>query len=138
MISYINAQLVTWANAKRSNYLRGLGYASVCPMFRDMQHGGAYRSTVPRGVSLTDRTVVADMDAAVARLSPDWYRYVCEWYIVGGTAEAIAGRLGMSRRTLYDRLDALHAHMLGLLNDVAAGVEAVQVPRHRIDHRLTA
>lgn len=122
MIEYVHTQLSIWGRAQRCGAREGLGYPSVCPMFRDVRHGGAYGSAPPPGVSLIDRQNIDDTAEAVRRLSDEHRRLVAEYYIVGGTAVAVAARLGIARQRLYERLSAVHAQMLGLLNDVVAGV----------------
>lgn len=122
MIPYVDAQLAIWGKAQLRDARKGLGFSSVCPMFRDMKHGGVYGSQVPCGVSLTDLENIADTDVAVSRLPIEQRQLVVEFYVVGGKIESIADRLGIAKRTLYDRLHVLHQQVLGLLNDVAAGV----------------
>lgn len=122
MIDYIHVQLAIWGKAHGSDSRRGLGWPSVSPMFRDVKHGGVYGSTPPIGVSMTDRENIADTAAAVARLEAGKRQMVVEYYVVGGTGEEVAARLGMAKRTLYDRMHSLHQELLGLLNDVVAGV----------------
>ena len=91
-------------------------------MFKDTRHGGVYRSAPPLGVSITERSNVEDTDRAVQRLDRVQRQLVVEYYVVGGTGEQVARRLGIGRQRLYERLAVLHATMLGLLNDVIAGV----------------
>lgn len=122
MIDYINVQLTLWAKAQSAEARKGLGFSSICPMFRDVKHGGVYGSAPPVGVSMTSRENIDDTAEAVRRLDAAQRQLVVEFYLVGGTGEEIGARLGMAKRTLYDRLHVLHQEVLGLLNDVAAGV----------------
>ena len=136
MIDYIHVQLTLWAAAQRQDARKGLGYASVCPMFRDVKHGGVYGSAPPVGVmTITAKENVADTAAAVARLDAPARQLVAEYYLVGGTGDEIAARLGLARRTLYDRLHMLHQALLGLIQDVIAGVGAP--PEKSVDTRRT-
>jgi DNA-binding NtrC family response regulator len=64
---------------------------------------------------------VRETDQAVSRL-PEADRALCvQFYQHGGTAVAVAGRLGIARQRLYERLDAVHREVMGHLNDIAAG-----------------
>lgn len=122
MIAYVSTQLSIWGKAQRSGARSGLGWPSVCPMFRDVKHGGVYGSAPPVGVSMTNREAIDDTDAAVQRLAADMRQLAVEYYVVGGTGDVIAARMGISKRTLYYRMDRLHHALLGMLLDVVAGV----------------
>lgn len=119
MIPYIDVQLSVWGKWAVRNSSKGLGYPSVSPMFKDAQHGGTYGSQLPPGVS--DCEYVRETDLAVQRLAELDRALVVEFYQVRGTAADIASRLGIARRTMYDRLDAVHRAVMGHLNDLAAG-----------------
>lgn len=121
MIDYIHTQLSLWGKAQLSDARKGLGFANVCPMFRDVKHGGVYGSSPPLGVSMTARDNIDDTGAAVQRLGVVQRQLVVEYYVIGGTGDAIASRLGIGRQRLYERLHVLHQDVLGLLNDVCAG-----------------
>lgn len=90
-------------------------------MFRDFRGGAGYRSEVPHGVACCSGQSVEDTDAAVARLAERDKRLVFEYYVRGGKSGDIAGRLGIAKRTLFDRVHAMHQVVLGHLGDVAAG-----------------
>ena len=124
MIDYIHAQLSIWGKAQLSDARKGLGYASVCPMFRDVKHGGVYGSAPPLGVSMTSRENIEDTDNAIARLPIAQRHLAVEMYVIGGTGDQVAARLGIVRQRLYERLHALHQEVLGLTLDVVAGVES--------------
>ena len=119
-IPYVDAQLSIWGKAQMAAAREGLGYGSVCPMFRD-SGGGGYRSAPPLGVTLSASSDIDDTDRAIQRLPAVDRQLVIEVYVVRGTASDIAARLGVCRKTLYNRLDVLHQQVLGLLNDVVAG-----------------
>lgn len=119
MIEYINVQLSIWGKAMVRRGSAGLGYPSVSPMFRDASHGGAYGSREPLGVS--DSVYVEETDRAVQRLEAEDRALCVQFYQVGGTASEIAGRLGIARQRLYERLDRVHRLIMGFLNDIAAG-----------------
>lgn len=89
-------------------------------MFRDCQFGGAYGSQIPVGVCICDSENMQDMDAAIARLSESDKRLCVEFYMVGGGSVAIAARLGVRKKDLYDRLSIVQSKVMGLMNDVIA------------------
>lgn len=121
MIEYIHTQLSIWGRWSARGASRDVGYPSVCPMFKDVRHGGAYGSAPPPGVgtahSLDDVLIT---DQAVKRLSQDQKSIVVEYYVVGGKGDEVAKRIGIARRTLYDRLTAVQQSLLGHMNDIAA------------------
>lgn len=117
MIEYINVQLSVWGKWALARSTSGLGYPSVSPMWMQAQHGGVYASEVPCGVC----EYVHETDQAVQRLAAPDQALCVEFYQVGGSAVAVANRLGIARRTLYDRIDAVHRAVMGHLNDIAAG-----------------
>ena len=66
---------------------------------------------------------------ALMVIAEELYDVVIEAYIKGGTVEQKMRALGIRGvRSYYIRLDRAHAKLLGLFNDVAAGV-AVPKPR---------
>ena len=119
MIPYVNVQLSIWGKWAVRQNSSGLGYPSVSPMFNQAQHGGSYGSQLPPGVC--DCEYVRETDQAVQRLPVEDRALCVEFYQRGGTAVAIASRLGMARQRLYERLDAVHRAVMGHLNDIAAG-----------------
>lgn len=119
MIEYINMQLSVWGKWAVRRSASGLGYPSICPMFQQVRHGGGYRSSAPPGVE----EYVEETDQAVRRL-PVVDRALCvEFYQRGGTASAVAQRLGIGRQRLYERLDSIHRAVMGHLNDISAGIK---------------
>lgn len=119
MIEYINVQLSIWGKWAVRRSSAGLGYPSVSPMFSQVQHGGAYSSSIPPGICEGD--YVRQTDLAVQRLDPADRALCVEFYQVSGTAVDIARRLGIARQRLYERLDVVHRAVMGHLNDIAAG-----------------
>jgi len=119
MIPYIDMQLSIWGKAAVRAGSRALGYPTVCPMFRDASHGGAYGSREPIGVS--DMIYIDQTDRAVQRLDKPDQVLCVEFYQRGGTAVEIAARLGIRRQRLYERIDAVHHKVMGFLNDISAG-----------------
>ncbi len=122
MITYVHTQLSVWGKAQAIAARRGLGFPSVCPMFRDVKHGGVYGSTPPLGVTLTARADIDDTAAAVARLGDAEKRLVTAYYVLGLSGAAVARECGFARQRFNERLAVIHQQLLGLLNDVAAGI----------------
>jgi hypothetical protein len=121
MIPYIDTQLSIWGKWTARNASKGLGFPSVCPMFQDVQHGGAFGSGTPPGIEFSSREEVQTTDEAVKRLSQDQRRLCIEYYVIRGKGEDIAKRVGIKKRTLYDRIHIIHHAMLGHLQDVICG-----------------
>lgn len=70
-----------------------------------------------------DEVAAMDVDKAVDALPHYLRAAVYERYINRGTTEQQANALEISERTLYYRLEEANALLLGLLNDIAAGLE---------------
>jgi hypothetical protein len=120
IIQYIHTQLSAWARWRLWNMRESVGFPPTSPMFRDCQFGGAYGSQIPVGVCICDSENMQDMDAAIARLGESDKRLCVEFYMVGGGSVAIAARLGVSKKRLYENLECVQARLLGLVNDVVA------------------
>jgi len=120
VIPYVDSQLAIWGKWTMARASKGLGYPSVCPMFKDARHGGAFGSAPPVGVTLDSIDHILDTDAAVQRLSDDYRRLAIEFYAHRCTAVEISARLGIGRQRLYERLHAMHQSLLGHINDVVA------------------
>ena len=121
MIPYVDTELAIWGKWVVAKASKGIGYSPICPMFKDARHSGCYGSNPPVGAAIGSMDNVLDTDAAVQRLGVDQRKLCVEYYVVGGKAVEVAGRLGIARQRLYERVHALHQSMLGHLNDVAAG-----------------
>ena len=121
MIDYVNVQLSAWGKWSARNASKGMGYSPICPMFKQAQHGGAFGSSIPVGVDVSGMDHIRDTDEAVRRLDSASRALCIECYVVRGSSEEIAHRMGVTKKTIYNRIDALHQKVLGLLNDVVAG-----------------
>ena len=119
MIEYINIQLSTWGKWAVRRNSKGLGYPAISPMFQDAKHGGTYGSRPPAGVA--DCEYVQETDQAVQRLSFEDRALCVQFYQIGGTGVDIAGRMGIARQRLYERLDSVHRQVMGFLQDIAIG-----------------
>lgn len=121
MIEYIHTQLSIWGKWSLANATKGIGYSPVSPMFKGARHGEGYGSNPPPGISIDCADSIRDTDSAVSRLGREQKLLCVEYYVRGGRNEDVAARLGIAKRTLYDRLHAVHQSLLGHLNDVIAG-----------------
>ena len=104
MIEYIHVQLSAWGRWSARQSSKGIGYSPVCPMFKDVRHGEGYESRPPSGVEIASLHELTDMDKAVSRLSQDGKRLCIEYYVIQGTGEEVAGRLGITRTVSYTHL----------------------------------
>lgn len=119
MIPYIEVQLCAWGRWAIKSCSRACGYPPVSPMFRDMKTSAVYGSREPFGVD----EYVNETDLAVQRLGEEDRRLCVERYQVGGSADEIAARVGLSKRTLFRRIDALQVAVMEHLNVIAAESE---------------
>lgn len=125
MIAYVEVQLCAWGRWAQRQAARSVGYPSVSPMFRDMKAGGGYGSREPFGVD----EYVQDTDLAVKRLPVSDIKVCYERYQRGGSAQDVAARLGVSKPTMFRRLDAIHQALVGHMNDIEVERDA---PRSRL------
>lgn len=101
----------------------GTGWPSTSSMFKDAPSGQSHCSKPPLGVG-SQSSECEVTDQAVQRLKcsdQQLFDLAVAFYKTGGTGQEIATRLGIGKRTLYDRLDSLHQKMIGHLNDIEAG-----------------
>lgn len=87
-------------------------------MFNQMPSGDGYGSKEPFGIN----EYVQDTDMAVMRLCEADRSLCVEVYQIGGKSAEVAIRIGIAKRTLYDRIDRMHIALMGHLNDIAAGI----------------
>jgi DNA-directed RNA polymerase specialized sigma24 family protein len=88
-------------------------------MFKDCASGRGYGSSVPIGVGLGSNEALRDIDRAVAQISQEQRALCAEFYIIGGKSEAIAARMGVSKKKLYANLDSTHSAVKMRLNNFA-------------------
>jgi transposase-like protein len=125
MIDYINVRLGEWArwSVSDARYLRTtLGAHSCWPQML----GEAASTESKRGevsfVPLND-IECCETDKAICALPATLKEAVVVYYKrTGTTSIQIAKRLGVSERTLFDRISQAHQRLLGILNDIAAGI----------------
>lgn len=114
MIPYINDRLNQWALwVATGRKVPGLGYPSVV----------AFSRTIGAGHGDPEFNENAWETDQAWRALPDELRdLVALFYTRVETVESIAGKHGCSRDTIYVRLHTAHNHILGSLNDIAAGI----------------
>lgn len=124
MIAYIETQLAAWGRWAIRAASRTHGFPPVCPMFREMKFSHVYGSSVPFGVS----EYVDDTDLAVRRLDEADRELCVRRYQFRWSAEEIASEFGISRATVFRRIDQIHFELIGHLNDIAAEQEMPRRP----------
>lgn len=115
MIVYVNFRLNQWAEwvARKSD---GLGYPKAVAFAR-MAHSGSFGPSSPE---LCEDAW--EVERCVACLDETLRSAVIEFYLKPGTCEQKARALRCCVRTLQNRIDRAQHEILGLLNDLAAGV----------------
>lgn len=124
MIDYINKQLVDWARwrvSSRMTLRHMLGVKGCWPAIPFEPYSKKLDRQATAQVPLNDLECWAT-DRAVCALSADLKAAVVEFYTRTGTADTTAKRLGISKATLFRRIDQAHCAILGSLNDIAAGL----------------
>lgn len=117
MILHINDLLNTWAEwIVTGRRVVGLSYPSQCAFTR-MAHDGGER----RGADFNEDAYM--VERAVQALPLDLKNVIMTFYLRTATAEQMAKELNCHRDTLYVRLHRAHVEIMGLLQDMAAGME---------------
>ena len=112
--SYVVSVLVLWAQWRVRKFDSGSGYPTKC----------AFVKQVGSGFWTPDMdSQCINVDKAVCALIPERRDVVMAHYTWAGTKEFKANRCGVCVRTYDARLSMAHHDMLGLLNDLAAGVK---------------
>lgn len=117
MIEFIHVQLAAWGRWTIRQSSKGIGYATSCPMFQE-RFGGEFASRPPTGVEVAGIDSLHDVDRAVAMLCPEQRTIAFEFYVRNATAKSIAERIGVSRKTFYDRLHILQQKVLYNLQEI--------------------
>lgn len=113
MITYVNDRLNQWAHwIATGRKVRGLGYPSCISWARSPGSGN-------RSPEFDEDAYATDQ--AVRALPDELNHLVKLFYTRIETVDSLARTLGCSRDTVYVRLHTAHNHMLGSLNDIAAG-----------------
>jgi len=113
MITYVNNRLNQWARwIATGRKVRGLGYPSCISWARTPGSGN--------GSPEFDEDAYST-DQAVRALPAELKHLVEQFYTRIETVDSLSRTLGCSRDTVYSRLHQAHQHMLGSLNDIAAG-----------------
>ena len=114
MIEYVEVQLSVWGKWVVRQASKGLGFGSVSPMFRDYRSGGGYSSRVPFGVE----DYVCETNDAVHMCPKDLQAVAFQVYVKGGRRGEVAGRMGITDRTLRNRVHALHVAVMDRLHEL--------------------
>ena len=120
MLTHIDAQLTAWAAWLSTGKTR-LGYPRQAAFARAMGGGHSSAPTIDDETGMAICTAIAALDPQSRELLDAWYRStsLC-------TGTALARHFGVSRDTIYARMDRIHVQLMGSLLDLAAGVP---VPR---------
>lgn len=112
-IVYVSKRLVLWAEWRARKSDNGIGYP----------RRSAFVKTVSGGQWTLDiDSHCIDVDKCVCALEADYRAVIMECYTAVGTKEAKSRRLQISVKTFDNRLVKAHHEILGLLNDLAAGI----------------
>ncbi len=124
MITYVNDLLNEWARWRVSDRMlvrTMLGSRSCWPQM--LGESDSTDTVRQHGTLVPLNDVECCLtDKAVCMLPLDLQRTVIEFYCRIGTVETAARHLGICPRTLFHRIERAHSHILGTLNDLAAGV----------------
>lgn len=118
MITYVHMRLIQWGdwvvrgrNVGRNGYPGQAAFARLMPS-----------SESSAWSPLLD--VEADeVDQCVRRLEAQRRELVTRYYTRTITSTLLARELGCCEKTLYNRMTIAHNEILGMLNDLAAGIE---------------
>lgn len=117
MILHINDLLNIWAEwIVTGRKVVGLSYPSQCAFTR-MAHDGGER----RGAEFNEDAFA--VERAVQSLPRELKNVIMTFYLRTATVEQMAQELNCSRVTLYARLHRAQTEIMGMLQDMAAGVE---------------
>lgn len=124
MLPHIDAQLTAWAAWLSTGKTR-LGYPRQAAFARAMGGGRSTPPMIDDEAGMAICTAIAALDPQQRELLEAWYRSttLC-------TATALARHFGVSRDTIYARMDRIHVLIMGWLLDLAAGIP---VPRWSAD-----
>jgi len=118
MIKEMDELLQHWADQHR-----GCGMRQCSPLGQMVEFGGIPpRSSNPKGsrdpLNLGTMDEASwEVEEALLDLAPVHQVMAHEHYRHGGYSDQKAGRLGIARRTYYDRLDRLHAVLQAALRE---------------------
>ena len=109
MNEFVEMKLLTWGEWALRRASAGLGFAasslSITP------GGGA--PDLPRGVVDS----LLEMDSCVSALAKEHRAFVEQVYCHAGTPETHSTKLGICRKTFYNRRDVIHAIVAAYLAD---------------------
>ncbi len=118
IVEYVHKRLIAWGegvirgrNAGRNGYPSQSAFARLMPS-----------SEASAWSPLLD-VEVDQVDQCVLRLEATRRELVTRYYTRPVSAAQLARELGCCEKTIFNRLAIAHSEMLGLLNDLAAGVD---------------
>lgn len=131
----VNGLLSAWGDWAVRGEDGGVGWAKCSPMFRDIPSGHcSFESKPPPGIGrqsseceVTDQAVrmLKDQDVRLFDVCMAFYKPgVVKVDRARGeklTGQKVADHLGLSKRTMYVRLETMKQRILGNLNDLGAG-----------------
>lgn len=122
--TYVIARLDRWAHWRRQQTKFGVGPTSARSWWFPVVMRGNVKRVRDWDKIETDDDECFETEKAVAALSVELRETIYEHFVKGGTAEQQKEALHVkSTHTIYDRLNRAYPILLGMFNDVAAGLE---------------
>lgn len=118
MIIYVDKRLQLWARWRSQGRVLPM---IARPSWHNLVPVGTEGKPAEAFVPLND-VECKDVDTCVCALRPDLAEAVIAAYCRIGTVETAARAVGVSKATLFRKLDLAHYQILGWLNDLAAGI----------------
>jgi DNA-directed RNA polymerase specialized sigma24 family protein len=116
MIVYINDQLNRWAEWLRTGNTR-LGYPTRSAFVAAMGGGGGQPMTMPDDQAMAINRAVAALEPTQRAVVECYYRSMRSC-----TVAEMGKHLGVTERTVFNRLDRAHNAIMGHLQDIEAGL----------------
>lgn len=119
--TYVEARLAKWAIwchwGSSGKPQKVVSWYEKVVMAPNVQGRGGDSQPCP-----VDEAEAHETHRAIGALAPYLRATIVEHWMVSGTAEMKARRLGICRDQFYERLNVANHKLLGYLNDLAAGV----------------
>lgn len=117
MIPYVHMRLIRWGDwVVRGRNVGRNGYPSQSTFARFMPSGGASAWSPLLDVE------AEEVEQCVLRLGAPRRDLVRKYYTRSISTARLAREMGCVEQTLYNRMSIAHNEVLGMLNDLAAGV----------------
>jgi hypothetical protein len=122
MITYVHMRLIQWGDwVVRGRNVGRNGFPSQSAFARWMPSAGASAWSPLLDVE------AEEVDQCVLRLEGPRRELVRRYYTRSITSAMLARELGCCEKTLYNRMTIAHNEILGMLNDLAAGIELPKI-----------